>query len=70
MYVLDISTNSFIQFQIWDFPGQIDFCDQTFDADQIFGGCGALIFVIDAQVRDFFSHIKFRKGTKHKGGKR
>lgn len=35
--------------QIWDFPGQIDFFDPTFDSEQIFGGCGALIFVIDAQ---------------------
>ncbi len=35
--------------QIWDFPGQIDIFDPTFDLDQIFGGCGALIFVIDAQ---------------------
>lgn len=47
---VDISNNSFIQFQIWDFPGQIDFFDQTFDSEYIFGGCGALIFVIDAQV--------------------
>lgn len=40
---------SFVQFQIWDFPGQIDFFDPTFDSDMIFGGCGALVFVIDAQ---------------------
>ena len=39
-----------MQFQIWDFPGQIDFFDSTFDSESIFGGCGALIFVIDAQV--------------------
>jgi len=45
----DISNSSFVQFQIWDFPGQIDFFDPTFDAEMIFGGCGALIFVIDAQ---------------------
>lgn len=38
-----------MQFQIWDFPGQIDFFDPTFDSEMIFGGCGALIFVIDAQ---------------------
>lgn len=35
--------------QIWDFPGQIDFFDPAFDSEHIFGGCGALIFVIDAQ---------------------
>jgi Ras-related GTP-binding protein C/D len=40
-----------VQFQIWDFPGQLDFFDPTFDSEVIFGGCGALIFVIDAQVR-------------------
>jgi Ras-related GTP-binding protein C/D len=46
----DISNSSFVQFQIWDFPGQIDFFDPNFDSDMIFGGCGALVFVIDAQV--------------------
>merc|ERR1719495_2680095 len=45
----DISNSSFVQFYIWDFPGQIDFFDTTFDTDQIFSGVGALVFVIDAQ---------------------
>ncbi|KAL5515759.1 hypothetical protein EMCRGX_G000975 [Ephydatia muelleri] len=45
----DINNSSFVQFQIWDFPGQIDFFDPAFDSEHIFGGCGALIFVIDAQ---------------------
>lgn len=45
----DISNSSFVQFQIWDFPGQLDFFDPTVDADAIFSNCGALIFVIDAQ---------------------
>merc|ERR1719340_466114 len=46
----DISNSSFVQFYIWDFPGQIDFFDTvTFNTDIIFGGCGALVFVIDAQ---------------------
>jgi len=45
----DISNSSFVQFQIWDFPGQLNLFDPTFDRDAIFGGCGALIFVIDAQ---------------------
>lgn len=40
---------SFVQFFIWDFPGQIDFFDPTFDCEMIFGDCGALVFVIDAQ---------------------
>ncbi|UYV68462.1 RRAGD [Cordylochernes scorpioides] len=46
----DISNSSFVQFQIWDFPGQIDFFDVTFDSENIFGQCGALVFVIDGQV--------------------
>ena len=45
----DISNSSFVQFQIWDFPGQIDFFDQTFDSEAIFSNCGALVFVIDSQ---------------------
>jgi hypothetical protein len=45
-----VSNSSFVQFHIWDFPGQIDFFDPTFDPDMIFGGSGAVIFVIDAQV--------------------
>ncbi|KAK2190602.1 hypothetical protein NP493_74g00042 [Ridgeia piscesae] len=45
----DVSNSSFVQFQIWDFPGQIDFFHPTFDSEMIFRGCGALIFVIDAQ---------------------
>lgn len=39
-----------VLFQIWDFPGQIDFFDPAFDSETIFGNCGALVFVIDAQV--------------------
>eukprot|EP00003_Mantamonas_plastica_P013680 TRINITY_DN2384_c0_g2_i1.p1 TRINITY_DN2384_c0_g2~~TRINITY_DN2384_c0_g2_i1.p1 ORF type:complete len:307 (-),score=122.65 TRINITY_DN2384_c0_g2_i1:58-978(-) len=46
---IDISNSSFVQFQIWDFPGQLDFFDPAFDSDLIFTDCGALIFVIDAQ---------------------
>lgn len=44
----DINNSSFVQFQIWDFPGQIDFFDPAFDSEMIFNGCDALIFVIDA----------------------
>ncbi|XP_045150252.1 ras-related GTP-binding protein D [Echinops telfairi] len=45
----DVSHSSFVSFQIWDFPGQIDFFDPTFDYEMIFRGTGALIFVIDSQ---------------------
>ncbi|CAG2215454.1 RRAGC_D [Mytilus edulis] len=45
----DISNSSFVQFQIWDLPGQFNPMDANFDPENIFGGCGAIIFVIDAQ---------------------
>lgn len=60
----DVSNSSFVQFQIWDFPGQIDFFDPTFDSEMIFGGAGALIFVIDAQVGQFVI-MKLRGWNKH-----
>lgn len=53
----DINNSSFVQFQIWDFPGQIDFFDPAFDSEMIFGGCGALVFVIDAQVCPQICHF-------------
>jgi len=45
----DIANSSFIQFQIWDFPGQIDFFSSEVNTAAIFRGCNAIIFVIDAQ---------------------
>jgi len=45
----DISNSSFVQFQIWDFPGQVDFFDPSFDYEHILNNCGAIVFVIDAQ---------------------
>lgn len=66
IYKDDISSSSFVNFQIWDFPGQVDFFDPTFDYEMIFRGTGALIFVIDAQVKrkkkeeELFDKIKCR----------
>ena len=37
-----------MDFQIWDLPGQIDYLDRSFDAESIFGGVGAMIWVLDA----------------------
>ncbi|XP_050540706.1 ras-related GTP-binding protein C [Daktulosphaira vitifoliae] len=45
----DINNSAFVNFQICDFPGHFDFTDPEYDADTIFSGCEALIFVIDAQ---------------------
>ncbi len=45
-----------MDFQVWDFPGQLDFLDPVFDLDAIFGEIGALIWVIDAQD-DYFEAV-------------
>jgi len=46
---VELHRSSFMDFQVWDFPGQLDYLDDTFDFDNIFGELGALIWVIDAQ---------------------
>ncbi|KAF2087156.1 hypothetical protein K490DRAFT_73966 [Saccharata proteae CBS 121410] len=43
------SMHSFMDFQVWDFPGHLDYFDPAFDHDNIFDEIGALIWVIDAQ---------------------
>lgn len=45
----DVIISSFVRFAVWDTPGQLDYFDPNFDLEAIFGGFGALIFVIDAQ---------------------
>jgi len=49
--VLDVS--DFIQFEIWDIPGQFKLSD--IDAVATFSCTGTLIFIIDSQVVSFFS---------------
>jgi len=50
-----VANNPFVQFQIWDFPGDYDFRgelvygEQMLDDNLVFGQCAALILVIDAQ---------------------
>ncbi|KAI9878823.1 MAG: hypothetical protein M1830_010392 [Pleopsidium flavum] len=56
------SMHSFMDFQVWDFPGQLDFLDPVFDLDAIFGEIGALIWVIDAQD-DYFEAVTRLNGT-------
>src|ERR1700761_1631430 len=41
--------SSFMDFQVWDFPGHLDYFDPAFDTENIFDEIGALIWVIDAQ---------------------
>ena len=38
-----------MDFQIYDFPGQLDFAEATFDDEEVFGEIGAMVWVIDAQ---------------------
>ncbi|KAK4189591.1 hypothetical protein QBC35DRAFT_380043 [Podospora australis] len=55
------SLNSFMEFQVWDFPGQIDIFENpaySFDLDAIFSEVGALIWVVDSQ--DDFSEATHR----------
>ncbi|MCJ1361983.1 hypothetical protein MMC16_001084 [Acarospora aff. strigata] len=56
------SMHSFMDFQVWDFPGQLDFLDPVYDLDAIFGEIGALIWVIDAQD-DYFEAVTRLTGT-------
>mmetsp|Transcript_18488 Transcript_18488/g.30134 ORF Transcript_18488/g.30134 Transcript_18488/m.30134 type:complete len:440 (+) Transcript_18488:34-1353(+) len=50
-----IANNPYVQFEVWDFPGDVDladgvvFEDQVLSPDLIFGNCAALAYVIDAQ---------------------
>jgi len=46
----EISSSSFVQFEIVEFPGQINwFEDAAMDSESVFRGSAALVFVIDAQ---------------------
>ncbi|KAJ3343242.1 hypothetical protein HDU93_009226, partial [Gonapodya sp. JEL0774] len=40
---------SFIEFEVWDFPGFADPNDSSWDPESVFRQTGALMFVIDAQ---------------------
>lgn len=44
-----LAHNSFVNFHVWDFPGQIDFFDPRFDAEHVFSNTGSLVFIIDSQ---------------------
>jgi Ras-related GTP-binding protein C/D len=50
-----VANNAFVQFQIWDFPGDFDFRGdlvyggQVISEQMIFGASSALVLVIDAQ---------------------
>jgi len=47
----DVVHNSpFVHFEIYDFPGHLDFADHEYNKESILKTCTSLIFVIDAQV--------------------
>lgn len=44
-----INHSSFVRFEVWEFPGQIDLLDSSVvDCEAIFSGCHALIYIIDS----------------------
>ena len=43
-------SDSFINFETIEFPGQMDPFEGSFDPSSIFSRCGSLLFVIDAQA--------------------
>lgn len=45
----DIANSSFVQFEVWDFPGHVDTASSAVKPETTYGGCGALVWVIDAQ---------------------
>lgn len=47
--IADMNFSSFMDFQVWDFPGQLEYFESAFDLEDIFGSLGALVWVIDAQ---------------------
>ncbi|XP_026682249.1 ras-related GTP-binding protein C [Diaphorina citri] len=57
----DIANSSFLQYQLWDCPGQMDF--QDFDAELIFARCGALIFVIGEMIAPILIKMGRTKST-------
>jgi len=38
-----------MDFQVWDFPGHINYLEPDYDTDSLFAGLGALVWVIDGQ---------------------
>lgn len=47
-----INNSAFVNFQVCDFPGHLEFADPDYDVESIFQTCESLIFVIDAQVNN------------------
>ncbi|KAJ3412348.1 hypothetical protein HDV05_000945 [Chytridiales sp. JEL 0842] len=48
---------SFVDFEIWDFPGHLDFYDPHFDPAALFSRCKSIVFVVDASD-DYLEALK------------
>ncbi|KEG09727.1 putative small GTPase [Trypanosoma grayi] len=48
-----VHSNDFVNFEVWDFPGQYDPFDPSnagsYDAEQLLDNCGAIVFVMDCR---------------------
>ena len=44
----DIANAAFVRFEVWDFPGHVDTASPAVKPEQTYGGCSALVWVIDA----------------------
>jgi len=59
-----IANNSFVQYQIWDFPGDFDLKEplmyggEAVTLETVFGNCSVLVFVIDAQDEPYRDAIQ------------
>jgi len=45
----DIANSTFVQFEVWDFPGHVDTTSAAVKPEVTYSSCGALVWVIDAQ---------------------
>lgn len=53
-----VDNSAFVNFQICDFPGHLDFTDPEYEMESVFQGCESIIFVIDAQVNYYSLYYK------------
>ena len=64
----DIANSSLVQFEVWDFPGHVDTSSDAVKPETTYGGCGALVWVIDAQDdhAEAVSRLAATIGTAHR----
>ena len=58
----DISSSSFVQFEVWDFPGHVDTASAAINPEVTYGDCGALVWVIDASS-DYYEALSRLQAT-------